>query len=72
MSIFSEIIKEIKFNSRYRKSLMAAQKKVDANAPRAGDLAPDFTLHEIEGKDSVTLSSFRGKKPVALVFGSYT
>ena len=72
MSIFSEIIKEIKFNSRYRKSLMAAQKKVDANAPRAGDLAPDFTLHDIEGKDSVTLSSFRGKKPVALVFGSYT
>lgn len=72
MSIFSEIIKEIKFNSRYRKSLMAAQKKVDVNAPRAGDLAPDFTLHDIEGKDSVTLSSFRGKKPVALVFGSYT
>ena len=72
MSIFSEIIKEIKFNGRYRKSLMAAQKKVDAKAPRAGDMAPDFTLHDIEGKDSVTLSSFRGKKPVALVFGSYT
>jgi peroxiredoxin len=72
VSIFSEIIKEIKFNSRYRKNLMAAQKKVDANAPRAGDLAPDFTLYDIEGKNSVTLSSFRGKKPVALVFGSYT
>jgi hypothetical protein len=72
VSIFSEIIKEIKFNGRYRKCLMATQKKVDANAPRAGDLAPDFTLHDIEGKDSVTLSSFRGKSPVALVFGSYT
>jgi len=72
MSIFSEIIKEIEFNGRYRKSLMAAQKKVDANAPRQGDMAPDFTLYDIEGKDSVTLSNFRGKKPVALVFGSFT
>jgi peroxiredoxin len=72
MSIFSELIKEFKFITRYRKSLMAAQKKVDAMAPRAGDIAPDFTLYDIEGKNSVTLSSFRGKKPVALVFGSYT
>jgi peroxiredoxin len=72
MSIFSEIIKEFKFSTRYRKSLMAAQKKVDAKAPRAGDMAPDFTLYDIEGKNSVTLSDFRGKKPVALVFGSYT
>ena len=72
MSIFSELIKEIKFSGQYRKSLMATQKKVNANAPGAGDMAPDFTLHDIEGKDSVTLSSFRGKKPVALVFGSFT
>ena len=34
--------------------------------------APDFTLYDIEGKDSVTLSDFRGKKPVVLVFGSFT
>jgi hypothetical protein len=72
MSILSELIKEFKFNGSYRKSLMAAQKKVDANAPRAGDVAPDFTLHDIEGKNSITLSSLRGKKPVALVFGSFT
>jgi hypothetical protein len=31
-----------------------------------GDPAPDFTL------SGVQLSSFRGKKPVVLVFGSYT
>ena len=72
MSIFSELIKEFKFSTRYRKSLMAAQKKVNAKAPREGDMAPDFTLYDIEGENSVTLSSFRGKKPVALVFGSYT
>jgi len=72
MSIFSEIIKEFRFNIGFRKSLMLAQKMVDANAPRVGDMAPDFTLFDIEGKNSVTLSSFRGKKPVALVFGSFT
>jgi len=72
MSIFSEIIKEFKYNVGFRKSLMSAQKELDAKAPQAGDIAPDFTLYNIEGKDSVTLSEFRGKKPVALVFGSYT
>ena len=72
MSIFSEIIKEFKFNAGFRNSLMPVQKELDAKAPRAGDLAPDFTLDDIEGKDAVTLSDFRGKKPVALVFGSFT
>jgi len=72
MSIFSEIVKEFKFNISFRKSLMSGQKALDAKAPRAGDMAPDFTLYDIEGKNSVTLSDFRGKKPVALVFGSFT
>ncbi len=72
MSIFSEIIAEAKFSFGSRSRLMAVQKKVNANAPKAGDMAPDFTLHDIEGKNAVTLSDFRGKKPVALVFGSFT
>ena len=72
MSIFSEIVKEFKFNIGFRRSLMEGQKALDAKAPRAGDLAPDFTLYDIAGKDSVTLSDFHGEKPVALVFGSFT
>jgi hypothetical protein len=39
---------------------------------KAGDPAPDFTLPDAAGKRAVTLSDFRGKKPVVLVFGSYT
>jgi len=39
---------------------------------RVGDKAPDFTLSDPQGKQKVTLSSFRGKKPVVLIFGSYT
>ena len=39
---------------------------------KPGDPAPDFILKTLDGKQSVVLSSFKGKKPVALIFGSYT
>jgi hypothetical protein len=39
---------------------------------RVGDLAPDFTLPTLDRTQEVTLSSFRGTRPVVLVFGSYT
>lgn len=42
-------------------------------APVAGEVAPDFELPLADDADqTVRLSSFRGKKPVALIFGSYT
>lgn len=37
-----------------------------------GDEALDFELPVLEGEGTVRLSSFRGVRPVALVFGSYT
>jgi hypothetical protein len=37
-----------------------------------GGPAPDFSLPTIDRSQTVTLSSFRGKQPVVLVFGSYT
>lgn len=40
--------------------------------PQVGERAPDFTLPTPEGKKSITLSHSFGKKPVALVFGSFT
>ena len=39
---------------------------------KVGDAAPDFELKRLGGKDKVRLSSFKGKHPVVLVFGSYT
>ena len=39
---------------------------------RVGDPAPDFTLANVQGDQSFTLSSFKEKKPVVLIFGSYT
>ena len=39
----------------------------DLNRVKAGDAAPDFTLEDQDGKP-VTLSDYRGKKTVVLVF----
>lgn len=39
---------------------------------QVGDMAPDFALTTADGAATVRLSDFRGQKPVALVFGSYT
>ena len=72
MTIISEIFDDAKFIIGYRKKAMKQQKMLNAQAPRAGDLAPDFTLSDISGTEAVTLSDFRGQKPVALIFGSYT
>lgn len=41
--------------------------------PKVGRLAPDFSLPKHDDEDkNITLSSFRGKKPVVLIFGSFT
>lgn len=38
---------------------------------KVGDPAPDFTVQDLQGQQSVKLSALRGK-PVALIFGSCT
>jgi peroxiredoxin len=72
MAIISELFNDVKFVAQYRKKVMKRQKALDAKAPKAGDMAPDFTLTDSRGAESVTLSDFRGEKPVVLIFGSYT
>jgi hypothetical protein len=47
-------------------------KSARAGALHVGDAAPDFRLPWLNGSGSVELSSFRGTRPVVLVFGSYT
>ena len=72
MTTISELFNDAKFIIKFRSKLTKRQHKLDKKAPKSGDLAPDFTLSDVTGTESVTLSDFRGKKPVALVFGSYT
>ncbi len=57
---------------RAMKAHRAWQREYDAKAPREGDLAPDFELFDVNGENPIRLSDFRGERPVALVFGSYT
>ena len=43
-----------------------------AGALEPGQQAPDFALKPLDGGSVVRLSTFRGQRPVVLVFGSYT
>jgi hypothetical protein len=44
----------------------------DETGPKVGEPAPDFTPKRLGSEDRVRLSDFRGRRPVALAFGSYT
>ncbi len=45
----------------------------EASAPNVGDQAPDFDLPRLaDTSNKVRLSGFRDKRPVGLIFGSYT
>ena len=48
------------------------RRSADREAPKVGDTAPLFTLKTLDGKREVSLDSFRGKRPVMVIFGSYT
>ena len=55
-----------------RQEFQEWQARYDPLAPKAGDPAPDFELFDVEGAHAIRLSEFKGKKPVALIFGSFT
>ena len=44
----------------------------DEMGPHAGDVPPDFNLKRMGSEERVRLSGFKGHRPVALIFGSYT
>jgi hypothetical protein len=55
------------------KSVTDAKKLVDRSGKlQPGDISPDFNLKVMHKEVQVALSGFRGERPVALVFGSYT
>jgi hypothetical protein len=72
MAIISELLGDAKYIINFRLKVGRTIKKLDRLAPKAGDMAPVFTLSDATGERSVTLSNFRGVKPVALIFGSFT
>jgi hypothetical protein len=72
MSGIGAVLEDIRRTVSYRIKLSPWIKRLDRDAPKAGDVAPDFTLSDVTGTESVTLSDFRDSKPVVLFFGSYT
>jgi EF-hand domain pair len=54
------------------KGLLTAEVGSPFPGPGLNDRAPDFTLKTQKGERLITLSDFRGKKPVVLIFGSFT
>ncbi len=66
------------WHASFKKTFRNPQEALDAmgvrepSAPKAGAPAPDFELTDPAGEKTVRLSSFRGKSPVVLIFGSFT
>ena len=54
------------------KEVSVWQKENNPNVPKVGEMAPNFELSDVTGTKTVQLSDFRGKKPVVLLFGSFT
>jgi hypothetical protein len=54
------------------KGLLSGELGSFHEGPGLGDPAPDFQLPTPDGKKRYRLSQFRGKKPVVLIFGSFT
>jgi Ca2+-binding EF-hand superfamily protein/thiol-disulfide isomerase/thioredoxin len=55
-----------------RSEFSPARQRTGNQVPQPGEMAPDFELASPDGQTTVRLSSFRGKRPVVLVFGSFT
>ena len=58
-------------NQEIREALQSLVKR-DEMGPGIGQVPPEINLKLMGSEERVQLSSFQGKKPVALIFGSYT
>jgi hypothetical protein len=54
------------------KGLLSGELGSLREGPRVNQPAPDFVLKTFDGKQSIHLADYHGKKPVVLVFGSFT
>ena len=65
----------ILFSMAYNPNKMHAQGRrpnQDDGAPKVGDIAPTFKLKTLDGAGEVDLTPLIGKRPIILIFGSYT
>ena len=71
--ITDEMLQRIGLTRERWERIRAEQQEREAQAPNVGDPAPDFELPTLADRaKTVRLSEFRGKRAIALIFGSYT
>ena len=68
-----EVLKRLGLTRERWQAIHDEQEKREQHAPNVGDVAHDFTLPKLGDRETtVSLSDFRDKLPVGLIFGSYT
>ncbi len=68
-----EVLKRLGLTRERFEKIQKDHAEREARAPNVGDVAPGFTLPTLGDRDeSVSLSDFLGRRPVGLIFGSYT
>ncbi len=72
-SLPDEVLQRMNMTRERWELIRADQREREERAPAVGSIAPDFELPYLGDTDrTVRLASFRDKRPVALIFGSYT
>jgi hypothetical protein len=71
-AVLALLIAGIAFTGMLSRGYSQGRQAANEGSPGVGDDAPDFTLKTLDGSAAVTLSSYKGECPVALIFGSYT
>jgi hypothetical protein len=69
---FGQFMKHVPFPAYFVLPFETLWTRARAGHVEIGSMAPDFRLKTLDKTSEVSLSDFRGKSPVVLIFGSYT
>ena len=68
-----EVLERLGLTRERFEAMQKDHEEREARAPNIGDVAPAFTLPTLNAREEVvSLSDFRDKRAVGLIFGSYT
>lgn len=71
MEVVRSLMRSRTDNAKRQQRRRRSQSQRDSGL-KVGQEAPTFKLKSLDGKSETDLASFKGKKPVILIFGSYS